>query len=188
MNMNELYARHLLLMQDRDEKVQALEEKVEKKREKARKLVERSKKISEDVDQLLKQERSIPAVDWKETIVEPLAEALRDATGKRNCKCLGPHGIGAKVDIYLFDEAEFRLAFDREESYLALTVEPDLCEGGAISLRYETGEMRDLYSKGSVGAESGLNAETAPLPDSIDAIAALLRESLPMKVKRVEPQ
>lgn len=42
-------------------------------------------------------------------------------------------------------------------------------------MRYDTGEKTGDYQNGSIGELNGFNNVTAPLPDTIPEIAALLR-------------
>lgn len=114
--------------------------------------------------------RKMPAVDWKDEVIIPLAEEMARRLGKRPL-VFGPRGIGAKVTICLTDDLEAKWT---EQDRLELTIEPDF-EDGRMVFNYETGAVSDRYEPGTVGCVNGLNNITARLPDSVEEILGLLR-------------
>lgn len=109
--------------------------------------------------------------DWKAEVVLPLAKELAKRKGLKP-KVMGPMGLASRVIIALVEDLGENPS--KQEHY-RLTLQPDVQPGGKILLRYETGETEDSkYPKGSLGAMSGLDLVTAPLPDSIDEVEKLL--------------
>lgn len=145
----------------------ALEERAAKKRELAKKQEDRLRKL--------------PAVDWKDEVIAPLADELAKRTG-RHPLVLGPCGIGAKVTICLTDDPEAKWT---EQDRLELTIEPDFVDGRMV-FNYETGELSDRYEPGTVGYVNGLNNITARLPDSVDEIIGLLKPYPALNLKKKE--
>ncbi len=114
--------------------------------------------------------QKMPAVDWKQEVIEPLAEELAKRTGKKSI-VVSPRGIGAKVTIILIDDP---IGAWITQDRLELTVEPDF-EDGRMVFDYETEAASNRYEKGTLGEPNGLNNVTERLPDSVDEIMGLLK-------------
>lgn len=98
---------------------------------------------------------------WVKMLVYPLADALKDFTGAEKYKVYGPFGLRADCSIYVKKGnmlGEITLTFDSN-----------------WRLHYDTGEKDGSYERGSIGDLNGFDNVTAPLPDSVSEIAALLR-------------
>lgn len=148
-----------------------IQAKVERNQQAAETLEARAKKKRATAEKLLRSMKSIKVVDWKEEVIEPLAEELAKRLGKKAC-VYGPYGIGAKVVIALVDDKDGPLM---EKEWTGITIEPSFDCAGNIYFQYETGDVCNRYEKGTLGQMSGLNNITAELPDNVEEILALLR-------------
>lgn len=124
-----------------------------------------------DAKDLYKQIGALDYGNWVSDVMWPLVDELARRTGKK-ASILGPNGIGSKIIVILADEERDSEWYLKER--LEIVLEPDF-SGESFSIRYETGEVSDLYAPGTLGHESGLNNITAPLPDSVEEILGLLR-------------
>lgn len=135
------------------------------------KIQEREKQIDRLKKKLDKREKAYYEKDfpnWIETIVKPLMHDLEDKTGLHG-EIYGPFGLCCKTSIYLREDMEKSIT---EQSTLHITIEPPMDDG---KIYYETGEVKEEYAKGSIGELNGMNRVMVELPDTIEAIVALLR-------------
>jgi len=124
------------------------------------------------IERLKKKLAKAPWTGWVEGFVEPLAAALSEKVGLP-WEIYGPFGLSCNTSIYLREDMTVSIC---DQETLSITLEPhgDLHE---YTIVYRTGEMTDEYQKGSIGWLNGFNCVTAPLPDTLDEIVALLHES-----------
>lgn len=181
MNMERLYHNYEATMYVQNQYITSAKARIGTLQTRAENLREKAQKCNDEANALRFKLNQMKPVDWKQIIVKPLAEELRGATGKKSSCVLGPFGIGSKITIYLFDEENFHTCLRRNETYFFITLEPCFDDAGNLRFRYETGETCEDHPSDSIGAASGLNNVTAPLPDSIEEIVKLLQESPPLR-------
>lgn len=87
-------------------------------------------------------------------------------------KIYGPFGMNCRVSIYFFPTDGRDIT--RNETY-SISLQPDFDANSCLYMSYETGEEIDIYREGTIGWLNGENKVTAPLPDDLPAIIALLR-------------
>lgn len=110
---------------------------------------------------------------WYGDMLIPLADAISN----RLCmpyEVYGPFGMCHQSSVYFFPGDGRDIT--RDETF-SITLQPEYDSDDNPELRYETGEKKSTYRKGSIGDMNGMNNVTAPLPDSLDAIIALLNHS-----------
>lgn len=147
----------------------AVEEKVSQLRREAARLDERASKKRELAQKILNE--ADPAPYWIDDIAVPLAEELARRKGLQ-AKILGPMGLACRTVLVLVSDPD---VIPSKQEHYRLTIQPSH-KNGKFCLAYETGEETDRYEARTVGAMSGLNFVTAPLPDSVDEIEKLLKK------------
>ena len=147
--------------------------KIRTLRTEAKQLQEKAQDNLRAADKIAKKKSRIQSVNWIDSVVKPLAEELRKATGKKFCEVFGPFGLCARVSVYLHDESTDKKELIQQSS-LALTLQPCFEDGDAFSLAYETGGIARQCEPGSLAALNGMDRATAPLPDSIDDVVMLM--------------
>ena len=163
-----------------EQKTYRLLGRIEDLRRKAEELREKADKKETDADELEGKIKRIPKVDWVKWVVEPLAEELRKMTGKKLWTILGPDSTSAQNTYIILHDEEADKAFEegREQPCLEIVLRPGFkqdCSLAILNLMYETGEYTDEYYIGERGQLKYRNAVTAPLPDSIEDVAKLLK-------------
>ena len=141
-------------------------------RTKAAEFEDRAAFCRKEADRLNKEADAIRTPSWIDEVIYPLAKRLSARSGKASRVC-GPFGIGARVMLTLHNEDDPDDYFewtDRED----LTIEPRFNDG-ALELWYVTGETRDLYPKGSLGAMNGFISVLEKLPDEESEILKRFR-------------
>lgn len=141
-------------------------------REKVRAAEEKVRKARARVEKLEKKKNKLPWTGWVDGAVEPLAKALAERT-RLNYGIYGPFGLSCQTSIYLMKEKGVCIT---KQPTRSITLEPYF-ENGDLVIRYRTGETTDEYKSGTIGHLNGMNCVTAPLPDTIEEIELLLRES-----------
>lgn len=109
---------------------------------------------------------------WYEDMLVPLADAISN----RLCmpyEVYGPFGLCARTTVYFFPGEGHDIT--RDETF-SITLQPGF-DFDNPELLYETGEKSGVYRNGSIADMNGMNNVTSPLPDSLDAIIALLNHS-----------
>ena len=147
----------------------AVEEKASQLRREAARLDERASKKRELAQKTLNE--ADPAPYWIDDIAVPLAEELARRKGLQ-AKILGPMGLACRTVLVLVSDPD---VIPSKQEHYRLTIQPNY-KNGKFCLAYETGEETDRYEARTVGAMSGLNFVTAPLPDSVDEIEKLLKK------------
>lgn len=147
----------------------AVEEKASQLRREAARLDERASKKRELAQKILNE--ADPAPYWIDDIAVPLAEELARRKGLQ-AKILGPMGLACRTVLVLVSDPD---VIPSKQEHYRLTIQPSH-KNGKFCLAYETGEETDRYEARTVGAMSGLNFVTAPLPDSVDEIEKLLKK------------
>ena len=111
---------------------------------------------------------SRPVPNWLDDAVRPLAKELAAKAGFPHAKVVGPCGFAFRVFITLWtSEPEFAAK--------TLVVRPLFFEENGLSFVYETGETTSECPPGSLGEAHGMNLVTAPLPDSLEEILAVMK-------------
>lgn len=146
----------------------AVEEKASQLRREAARLDERASKKRELAQKILNE--ADPAPNWIDDIAAPLAEELARRKGLQ-AEILGPMGLACRTLVLVSDPD----VIPSKQEHYRLTIRPSY-KNGKFCLAYETGEETDRYEARTVGAMSGLNFVTAPLPDSVDEIEKLLKK------------
>lgn len=95
---------------------------------------------------------------WLDSAVAALAVDLEEYVGE-DMSIGGPYGLRAEAVIL--------------SSNWALTVSPCFTDG-KLRLYYDTGEIVGRHPANSIGAMNGFNNEQAPLPDTLEEIAAIM--------------
>lgn len=153
MNMNELYSAH----DAKRAELEALRRKVEEHE----RLIEKHQATIRRIEK--KRDKLWGSFSWVSMLVEPLAAALKEYCGGDEVKVYGPFGLRAYTSIYVCKGNRI--------GGITLTT-TDAARGWR--LRYDTGEKTGAYESESIGALNGFDNKTAPLPDEISEIAALL--------------
>lgn len=135
---------------------------------KAREEIERAKRRIERLEK--KRNEVFFAENWVEGIVDPLAQELATRTGL--CyEIYGPFGLRCETSIYLRKDMSKKIT---EQETRSITLTPGDDGNGNRTVFYDTGETDGSYQKGSIGHLNGMHHKTAPLPDTIEEIEALL--------------
>lgn len=114
---------------------------------------------------------------WIQMVAEPIAKELCEYTGHKHFEIYGPFGLRAETTIYLMDADERDIIHNDTWS---ITMMPEFSFGMAIPdfrLFYDTGNIREVYPRNSIGGLNNFGHETALLPDTVEEIAKLLRYS-----------
>lgn len=148
----------------------AQNQKVQRLKEEACEMEHRAAENRAEADRLCR-----PVPSWLDGIVVPISKELARRKGLQS-KVLGPMGIAARVTIVLLPNAKGSIY--EQESY-RLTLQPDI-QGENVVMRYETGEVTEDFEDGTLGAASGLNFVTTPLPNTFDEIEKLLVKYSPI--------
>ena len=173
MNVRELYDSYTMSRQKEKEDSAVMAVKIRTLWTEAKQLQEKAQDNLRAADKIAKKMSRIQSVNWIDSVVKPLGEALRKATGKKFCTVYGPFGLCARVSIYLHDES----TDDKDlihQATLDLNLQPCFEDGNSFSLLYETGEITRQCEPGSLADLNGMNRATAPLPDSIDDVVTLM--------------
>lgn len=140
------------------------------------KIAETEEKVRRAYGRLNKLERNrnkLPSTSWIDAIVEPLAKALSEFKGLP-WEIFGPFGITCQTAIYLREDMTKSIC---NQPALSITLEPHYGPDGKFTVLYRTGETTNEYAQGTIGQINGMNCVKAPLPNTVEEIAALLRES-----------
>lgn len=130
------------------------------KRDTLKAMDEKIEKREAALDRLkAKRDKLWDSVSWVDDIVKPLALSLREHTAADNFKVYGPFGLRAYTSIYL------------EKGNMTGGITLTMNDG---KLFYDTGEKTGDYEHGSIGELNGFDNVTAPLPDDVSEITALL--------------
>ena len=111
---------------------------------------------------------------WIQMVAEPIAKELCEYTGHRYFEIYGPFGLRAETTIYLMDREDLRIY---EKPTWSITLTPDFSfvqPEPDFRLFYDTGNIREVYPRNSIGGLNNFGHETALLPDTIEEIAKLL--------------
>jgi len=103
---------------------------------------------------------------WIDVAVVPLAQDLEQATGLK-ATISGPFGLRAECVISLNKDGA-----EGERKYLVLT---PCFKDNSITLFYDTGETRKRFEPLTLGDYNGFNNVQKELPESLEEIAAVLR-------------
>ena len=95
---------------------------------------------------------------WLDSAVSALATDLEEYTGE-SMDVGGPYGLRAEVII-------------SSDSYI-LILTPDF-NSGTLKLYYDTGEKTERHQPNTTGEISGFNNVQAPLPETLEEIAAIM--------------
>jgi len=114
--------------------------------------------------------------DWINSVVKPLAKELAELRGMR-FEIYGPFGIRCETSIYLLPHNSEKDIVHNPTWSIKLTPR-GLLHSDKAEIYYDTGKKKEpLSPKGSIAALNGFDNETAPLPDTVEEINALLRFS-----------
>lgn len=161
LNIIEEYNRRV---RERKAECEAIDQKIEQ----AERSIENAKKCIERLEK--KRDEIFFSEGWVGGIVDPLAQELAARTGL--CyEIYGPFGLRCETSIYLREDMSKRIT---EQETRSIYLVPVHDEDGNYVIHYETGETKDGYQKGSIGYLNGMHRKTAPLPDTIEEIEALL--------------
>ena len=105
---------------------------------------------------------------WKDCVTA-IAEELARRTGLKYEIC-GPFGLNSQISIYLLADDSKGTT---EQPTRSLTLMPGFTDE-ELHLRYWTGESTKEYAPNTIGELNGGNMVTAPLPDTMEEIEALL--------------
>lgn len=106
--------------------------------------------------------------NWLDDVVRPLAKELAAKAGFPHGEAHGPCGLTSRAFITLWtSEPEFAAK--------TLVVRPLFSEENGLSFVYETGETTSECPPGSLGEAHEMNLVTAPLPDSLEEILAVMK-------------
>ena len=168
MKMTDLYSLYEKKRADaliRREKIQAEIGCIDMEIKKHRDAIQQLNQEKEEVRSKL---NANPIPGWIE-IFKDLGKVLEVKTGKK-CQVIGPFGLCSRCYIDLLEHDD---DYPYKNPILSLEIEPDFHHEDIIRFLYCTGEEEENYPKGSIGAESGMNRKTAPLPNDIDEILKL---------------
>ena len=168
MKMTDLYNLYIEKRTDaliRREKIQTEIGCIDMEIKKHRDAIQQLNKDKEEVQHKL---NANPIPDWTE-IFRDLGKELEVKTGKK-CKVIGPFGLCSRCYIDLLEPDD---DYPYKKPIQTLEIEPDFHHEDIIRFLYCTGEEEEICPKGSVGAMSGMNRKTAPLPDDIDEVLKL---------------
>ena len=146
---------------------------INKAKENVKTAEKRLQKAQARVEKLEQQLNKLPYTCWVDGVVEPIAKILAERTGL-HWDIYGPFGVMCETSIYLMKNKDVSIT---KQKTLAIRLEPHFDQHGDLIICYRTGETTNEYPKGSIGWMNGMNCETAPLPDTIEEIQALLIES-----------
>lgn len=139
----------------------------EKKHTEYKEKCERLERLIEKHTESLKK-LEMKRIGWYEGMVVPFAEAIAKRL-EIPYKIYGPFGMCAKTTVYFFPGNGRDIT--KDETY-SITIQPEGKE-----LYYETGEKVNRYHRNTIGDMNGMNNVTAPLPDDMESIIALLRHA-----------
>ena len=151
--------------------------RIESLRRKAEELHEKAEAKESAADELEEKLKWMPKgweENWVKYVAKPLAEELRKLTGKKLWTILGPDTLSPyNTYVILHDEDADS---GTEQPCLEIVLRPGFRDDFiSLNLVYETGEYTDEHYIGEWGQFKDLNAVTAPLPDSIEDVAKLLK-------------
>jgi hypothetical protein len=148
------------------DRVHRIEERIELRKQQVARLEKKRQRAYDD-----------PDIKWVDALVRPLAADLAGIIGAAEYEVIGPQGLGSRVTLIFYDspvpvdEYGRKKWMEVEEPRTFLTILPD----DLPNLCYETGERTVEYLPGTIGEMNGMNNVTAPLPDSIDEVAEIIR-------------
>lgn len=105
--------------------------------------------------------------NWIGTAITALAMDIEKRTGQQ-VKVSGPFGLRAEVMLCTEDKI--------------IVITPWFMES-QLHLHYDTGQMKNEYAPNTLGDYNGMNNITAPLPDTVEEIIAVMHRR-----KRLEEQ
>lgn len=152
--------------------IQKNEEREKELREQATQLRHMADTLEGEADATKSERFGMQTVSWVDEIIRPMAESIAKKKGKK-AEIMGPRGICFKVTIILHSRNDGDCFMEWSEKEI-LTVEPQM-DGSEPRMYYETGEKKERFAPGSIGAINGLNNVTAVLPDDECEVAALFR-------------
>jgi hypothetical protein len=112
------------------------------------------------IERLQKRRANVPCTHWTEDLIKPLAAELAARTGL-SWELYDLRGMKTATSIYLRADMSKKIT---EQPTLRITLEPRRIDGLIVTF-YRTGK------------KVGINCATAPLPDTIEEIEALLLEN-----------
>jgi hypothetical protein len=143
-------------------------EEIEAKIKKHQEATERHERA---IQRLKGKEAKIDYISWIDEIIKPLGAELSKRL-ELPYEIYGPFGLRAATSIYL--RKDMKRSICDQETWSITIIPSDLSTG---LLKYETGEVKEGYSRNTMGDLNGFNNVLAYLPESIDDIVALLRVS-----------
>lgn len=121
-------------------------------------------------------------LSWVDEIMAPLAEELGKYFGTRGM-AYGPCGLRSEVSIRVSERPDDWLG----TPYKLLVIIPKFDESGNISLFYDTGEVDDTKAlPGSLAELNGFHHVVAPLPETIEEMAAVMRDVSHSPIKKLQ--
>jgi len=133
-----------------------------------KKIIERKKQVT----RLKKRLDKAPQTNWIDGIVKPLSEALSVYIGLP-WEIYGPFGLSCETSIYLREDMSKSIC---DQKTYSITLVPAFA-GDMHSVKYRTGEKTGEFMPGSLVAVHGFDCVTKYLPDTIEEITELLRET-----------
>jgi len=112
-------------------------------------------------------------VYWTDEIVHPLGKLLSGRLGLPY-EVYGPFGLGCATSIYFRKDMTKSIT---EQPTKSITLRPQSGADGVFTVHYETGERTGVYAENTIGKLNGFDKITKELPDTIDEIIPLLRDS-----------
>lgn len=117
---------------------------------------------------------------WYQQCVVPLAKQLSQALAMPH-RIYGPYGLGATTTIYFFPRKKAG-NITKDENY-SITLHPatrnhynwQLHFDETFYFTYDTGEKKEEYAPGTLGAMNGFNNVEAELPDDLNAIMEIVK-------------
>lgn len=127
--------------------------------------------LQSKIEELEKAIEELPNFASSAFLTEILAPALKKAIPGYEFEVLGPFGLADHYGVHMKDDNGKTVAS------LHLEARADV-ESGDIWFSQLIFADEGDYPKGSIGAASGLNHRSQPLPKSLDEIVNLLKEQL----------
>lgn len=154
---------------EHQKQVAAARAELRKEIEKREERIERAKHQIEKLEDKLNNDEY--HAYWIDDVVVPLMHDLEKLAGDGwHGAIYGPFGIFCETSIYLRKDMNKSIC---EQPTYALTLNPPMRE--EKNMKYHTGEIIEVYRKGSIGELNGENYVKADLPDTVEEIWKLMR-------------